>query len=259
MTTPKVATTISGLDPSGGAGHHVDIKVFHQCQVFGTGVLTLLTVQSTRGVKGVQMEPVPLVREQLEVLWSDIPPNAVKTGALGSSDMIEMVAEMIGAIDAPVVVDPVIVGKHGDRLAGEAEIDQMRRRLIPVADLLTPNRAEAAELTGMPVTNLEQMLAAGRALVQMGARHVVVKGGNAVADASDVLLSADQEITIPGRRVDGANLHGSGCVFSAAITAQLALGRPVDEAVRRAKEFVTLAIESAPALGHGIGPLNMHV
>jgi hydroxymethylpyrimidine/phosphomethylpyrimidine kinase len=249
------ALTIAGSDPSGGAGLQADLKTFHQHGVYGMAAVTLLTVQNTVSVSRVEVMPADLVRQQIEAVLSDIPPGAVKTGALGTAAIIEVVASL--RFGAPLVVDPVMVSKHGHALlAPEAQVALMTK-LLPVTTLLTPNTQEAAALLGMTVETLTQAELAAVALSKLGPKAVLVKGGHLTGpDAVDVLCLEGRIIHISGPRLDTKHTHGTGCTCSAAITAGLAKGQTLEDAVRAAKAWLTLALASPPAVGHGIGPVN---
>jgi hydroxymethylpyrimidine/phosphomethylpyrimidine kinase len=253
----KVALTIAGSDPSGGAGIQADLKTFHRFGVYGEAVITLLTAQNTQGVQRVEVVPADLVAEQIRAVVADIPPQAAKTGALGSAKVVEAVAEMAESFDFPLVIDPVIASKHGapmlDRDGRTAFLD----KLAPLAFLLTPNLEEAEALTSLRVRDLDGMAAAAEKLRTAGAKNVLVKGGHLEGEPVDLLLGANGEcrqFTVP--RIATRHTHGTGCTYSAAITAQLALGRPLLEAIACAKSFITKAIRGNPGLGRGSGPLN---
>jgi hydroxymethylpyrimidine/phosphomethylpyrimidine kinase len=249
-----VALTVAGSDPSGGAGIQADLKTFHQFGVYGEAVLTLITVQNTRSVSRVELLDAELVRQQLEAVMSDIPPAAAKTGALGSAAIIRVVAEAIGA--TPLVVDPVMISKHGAPLITAEAVDAMRLALFGKALLITPNLHEAAALTGLTVATEKQMVEAGRRLLAFGPKAVLIKGGHLAGRASDVLVTAESVDWFTSDRTDTPHTHGTGCTYSAAITALLARGIPLRDAVGRAKLFITEAIRTNPGLGHGQGPVN---
>ena len=255
----RVALTIAGSDPSGGAGLQADLKTFHRFGVYGEAVATLITVQNTRGVTRVDHLPADLVVAQIRAVIDDIPPQAAKTGALGSREVVQAVAEAAERFSFPLVVDPVMVSKHGARLMDEDACRVLAERLIPRAFLLMPNLDEAAMLAGFAVDDPISMLRAAKQLASLGAANVLVKGGHLRGDALDILYTSDggvREFCAP--RIDTPHTHGSGCTYSAAITAGLALGAPLADAVARAKEFVTAAIRTNPGLGSGSGPLNHH-
>ena len=249
-----VALTIAGSDPSGGAGIQADLKTFHQFRVYGEAVLTLITVQNTQSVTRVELLDPKLVRQQIDAVLNDIPPHAAKTGALGSAAIIAAVAEAIG--DTPLVVDPVMISKHGAPLISPDAVDALLRTLFPKALLITPNLHEAAALTGQPVETEEQMVTAARRLLDFGPTAVLVKGGHLAGQASDVLVTKETLDWFTAPRIDTPHTHGTGCTYSAAITALLASGSPLREAVQKAKTFITEAIQSNPGLGKGHGPVN---
>jgi hydroxymethylpyrimidine/phosphomethylpyrimidine kinase len=254
----KVALTIAGSDPSGGAGLQADLKTFHQHRVYGMSVLTLLTVQNTQRVEAIQMLAPEFVLSQLNAVLCDIPPDAAKTGAMGSAAVIEAVAERAERFSFPLVVDPVMISKHGDSLIDDAAIDVLQRKLVPLAFLITPNRQEAARLTQLEVADLPSMEKAARLIASMGAKNVLIKGGQDGADAVDLLWSDGRADLLRAPRITTFNTHGTGCVLSAAITARLANGDDLGTAVRAAKRFISVAIRTNPGLGNGKGPVNLH-
>jgi hydroxymethylpyrimidine/phosphomethylpyrimidine kinase len=249
-----VALSIAGSDPSGGAGIQADLKTFHRFGVYGEAVLTLLTVQNTQTVSRVELLDPELVREQIRAVITDIRPGAAKTGALGSAAIIRAVAEALD--DVPLVVDPVMISKHGAPLMAAEAGEELRRVLFPRALLVTPNLHEAAALTGLTVETEAQMVAAGRRLLAMGPEAVLVKGGHLEGKASDVLVTAGSLDWFTSDRTRTAHTHGTGCTYSAAITALLAAGAPLREAVAEAKRFIAAAIATNPGLGRGHGPVN---
>jgi len=252
-----VALTIAGSDPSGGAGLQADLKTFHRFGVYGEAVVTLITVQNTRGVTRVDPLAEDLVSAQIRAVLEDIPPHAAKTGALGSKEVVAAVADAAAGFRFPLVVDPVMIGKHGARFLDDDSLHVLIERLIPRAFLLTPNLDEAGALAGLAVNNRDSMIRAAEKLIALGAANVLVKGGHLPGDALDILYTGAGEIhEFTAARVATPHTHGSGCTYSAAITAELARGTPLVEAVRRAKDFVTRAILTNPGLGGGQGPLN---
>ena len=253
-----VALTIAGSDPSGGAGVQADLKTFHQFGVYGEAVIALLTVQNTQAVTKVEIMPASLVIAQLRAVVDDIPPHAAKTGALGDAAVIEAVAAEAAHFSFPLVVDPVMISKHGAALISDRARDVVRKRLLPVAFLVTPNLHEAEALTGRELTSVEAMRDAARQLVDLGAKAALVKGGHLVGDAIDVLFDGHDFHEYPAKRIDTPHTHGTGCTYSSAITAGLALGNSLSEAVRTAKAFITNAIATNPGLGSGNGPVNHH-
>jgi len=250
------ALTIAGSDPSGGAGIQADLKTFHQFGVYGMSVVTLLTVQNTTRVSSVDPLDAAYVEQQLDAVLEDIPPQAAKTGALGSREIIEAIARRAAGFAFPLVVDPVMISKHGAALLADSACDALTTQLLPHAFLVTPNLAEAAALAGIAVADLAAMEEAARRIAGLGAKAVLVKGGHLAADATDILFHEGHYERFPARRLDSRHTHGSGCTYSAAITAELAKGRPLIEAVSSAKRFITNAIAGAPGLGKGCGPVN---
>lgn len=250
MSGIPVALTIAGSDPSGGAGIQADLKTFHQFGVYGEAVVTLLTVQNSVTVKRVEVIDAALVVEQLIAVLEDIPPVAVKTGALGNESVIRAIAAV--TLNAPLVVDPVMISKHGAPLLPLEGQAALRELLVPKAFLITPNIPEAAALTGT-----EDMRQAALRLREQGARNVLVKGGHLEGGpALDILLVDGVFHEFTSERIDTRHTHGTGCTFSAAITAGLARGRTLLEAVGAAKRFVSEAIRTNPGLGCGSGPVN---
>lgn len=251
-----VAMTIAGSDPSGGAGIQADLKTFHQHGVYGTSVVTLLTVQNTQKVEAVEVLEPELIVRQLEAVLEDIPPAAAKTGALGNAAVIEALADRAARFTFPLVVDPVMISKHGTALLESDATVALKRKLLARALLVTPNLPEAAVLAERDVDDVTSMERAAAAIARLGPKHVLVKGGHRRDDAVDVLWSGGKITRLAGERIESKNTHGTGCVLSAAITARLARGEEVAAAVRGAKAFVAEAIRTNPGLGQGYGPLN---
>lgn len=257
VSVPSVALTIAGSDPSGGAGIQADLKTFHQFGVYGEAVITLLTVQNTHRVSRVDVMAPDLVIAQLNAVIEDIPPQAAKTGALGNREVVEALAARAAAFSFPLVVDPVMISKHGAPLLGDDAADALRARVIPVATVITPNLFEAEVLARRKVESLDDAHDAARAICDLGARAALVKGGHLDdGGATDVLCVGGEFHVYPARRVDTRHTHGTGCTYSAAITACLALGLDIPHAVARAKRFIAAAIEKNPGLGGGQGPVN---
>jgi hydroxymethylpyrimidine/phosphomethylpyrimidine kinase len=255
---PPVALTIAGSDPSGGAGIQADLKTFHQFGVYGEAVITLLTVQNTGGVSRVECMPPDLVTEQIRAVITDIPPGAAKTGALGNCEIIEAVGLLAADFRFPLVVDPVMVSKHGTALLTTDSIDILKTRLLPRAFLVTPNLEEAGILAGMQVQDVAAMRDAAVKLLGLGPQAVLVKGGHLAGDAIDVLLYRGEWTEFTAPRVETRNTHGTGCTYSAAIAASLAAGAELPAAIQSAKRYITEAIGSNPGLGRGSGPVNHH-
>ena len=251
-----VALTIAGSDPSGGAGIQADLKTFHQFHVYGQAAITLLTVQNTLGVSYVELVKPQLIHDQVTAIAGDIPPQAAKTGALGGVAQVETVAALAAHFTFPLVVDPVMVSKHGaPLLALEAEV-VMKTRLLPHCALVTPNIAEAERLSGLQICTITDMSEAARRIAALGAPAVLIKGGHLNGDPMDVLFCEGAVEFFSGRRIETRHTHGTGCTYSAAITALLARGLPLPAAVANAKKFIQEAIQTAPGAGHGTGPVN---
>lgn len=250
------ALTIAGSDPSGGAGVQADLKTFHQFRVYGEAVITLVTVQNTTRVSRIEVLPADLVREQIAAVLEDIPPAAAKTGALGSADVVRAVAAAARDFSFPLVVDPVTVSKHGLPLLPPEALAAVRDNLLPRAALLTPNLPEAEALGGFAIRTLQDARRAARAIADLGPRAVLVKGGHFENDATDILWDGASLREFRAARIATRHTHGTGCTYSAAITAGLAVGLSLGDAVARAKQFIDQAIRTNPGLGHGCGPVN---
>ena len=252
-----VALTIAGSDSGGGAGIQADLKTFAVLGVHGTSALTAITAQNTRGVTDILELPASLVREQIDAVVEDMGVHAAKTGMLSSAAIIEVVADAIARHGlGKLVVDPVMVAKGGAKLLRDDAVAALRARLVPLAAVLTPNLPEAGVLLGRRVASVAERAHAARDLVAMGARAAVVKGGHADGDVTDVFFDGSRLVELEAERIATLNTHGSGCVFSAAITAAMARGAEPLEAVREAKSFVTRAIARSLEIGHGHGPVN---
>jgi hydroxymethylpyrimidine/phosphomethylpyrimidine kinase len=249
MTSPiPVALTIAGSDPSGGAGIQADLKTFTAFGVYGTSVITALTAQNTRGVKSVEVVSAAFVKAQLSAVMTDVQITAIKTGMLANADLIVAIQRaLMSAPQLPLVLDPVMVSTSGHSLLAADAVDALRRLLIPRATLLTPNIPEAARLLGVEAaTSPEQMIAQAHALHQLGCRAVLLKGGHGDGGtATDILVVGDTVTRIEKPRLDTTNTHGTGCTLSAAITALLAQGIPLETACVRAKDYVWQALDSA--------------
>jgi hydroxymethylpyrimidine/phosphomethylpyrimidine kinase len=255
----RIALTIAGSDSGGGAGIQADLKTFAACGVYGTSAVTAVTAQNTLGVTAWEPVATELVIAQLEAIGDDLSPAAVKTGMLATAAIVEAVAAAIAALDLPnLVVDPVMIAKGGGRLLQEEAVAAIRTELLKLAEVVTPNVPEAEVLTGLSITTLDDMRTAARRIRTLGPRVVVVKGGHLPQGdlVVDVVCTPDAEFDLTGRRFETRHTHGTGCTFAAAIAAHLALGQPVDEALRSARAYLEGAIEHAPGLGAGHGPLN---
>ncbi|HOG23031.1 MAG TPA: bifunctional hydroxymethylpyrimidine kinase/phosphomethylpyrimidine kinase [Candidatus Omnitrophota bacterium] len=253
------ALTIAGSDPSGGAGLQADLKTFHQRRVYGMAVVSLLTVQNTRGVRAVHPLKPAQVISQLETVLEDICPRAAKTGALGNEGLIRAIARKAETFRFPLVIDPVMVSKHGARLLASSSVEALKKSLIPHAALVTPNIPEAEILAGIRIGNLSDMKKASRRILELGPRAVLLKGGHLKGASIDVFCDGKRMVLLKAPRIRTRHTHGTGCTYSAAITAELAKGRELLAAIRIAKRFVTKAIRTAPGLGRGAGPVNHFV
>ena len=254
----KVALTIAGSDSGGAAGIQADLRAFAAHRVFGTSAITAVTAQNTLGVTAVHVVPADIVTAQIEAVAADFPLDAVKTGMLATTAIVEAVAAAIESLQLPrVVVDPVMVAASGARLLEEEAVEALRRELLPLAAVVTPTAPEAEALTGRPVRTVADAREAARAIRRLGAAAVIVKGGHLEGpEVVDVLDDGREVVELRGPRVPGTSTHGTGCTFSAALAAGLALGLPLAEAAARAKAYVADAIRSAPGLGRGHGPLD---
>ncbi|MGW2835157.1 bifunctional hydroxymethylpyrimidine kinase/phosphomethylpyrimidine kinase [Streptomyces sp. NPDC001286] len=252
---PRVLT-VAGSDSGGGAGIQADLKTMLALGVHGMSVVTAVTAQNSLGVQGAWELPAEAVRAQYRSVVDDIGVQAVKTGMLASAELVALVAELIAGTDAPAVVDPVGVSKHGDPLLAESALDSMRERLLPVATVATPNLDEVAQLTGVRVQSEDELRKAAEAVLAYGPKWVLIKGGHLPGDAVDLLTDGSREHWLRAPRYDNRHTHGTGCTLASAIASQLAKGQPVPEAVRAAKEYVTGAIAAGFALGGGIGPVD---
>lgn len=253
-----VALTIAGSDPSGGAGIQADLKTFHQFGVYGEAAITLLTVQNTREVMRVECVDPALVTAQVRAVFDDIPPHAVKTGALGNAAIVHAVAALMRELKPTLVVDPVMISKHGTRLIEDDARAAILSELLPRALLVTPNLAEAAALAGIEVDCADSMEQAARRIHDATGASVLVKGGHLAGAATDILFTGAELHTFPAERIWTTHTHGTGCTYSAAITACLAIGLDLRESVARAKSYITEAIRTNPGLGSGAGPVNHH-
>ncbi|MGJ7920061.1 bifunctional hydroxymethylpyrimidine kinase/phosphomethylpyrimidine kinase [Neobacillus sp. LXY-4] len=258
MVTNK-ALTIAGSDSGGGAGIQADLKTFQELAVFGMSALTAVTAQNTLGVHGVYPLTSEAVIKQIQAIGDDLGVDALKTGMLFSAEIIEAVSAQIKHYQwNNVVVDPVMIAKGGASLLQDEAIAALKEHLLPLAMVVTPNIPEAEVITGMVIKTLDDKREAARKIVDLGAKHVVVKGGHdeEQEEAMDVLFDGQEFSYFNSKRILTKNTHGTGCTFSAAITAGLASGQNAHEAVARAKKFIQAAIEDDLKLGQGHGPTN---
>ncbi len=254
----KIALTIAGSDSGGGAGVQADLKTFAAHGVYGTSAITAVTAQNTVGVTGIAALPTDIVTAQIEAVAGDIGVDAVKTGMLASAAIVEAVAAAIDTLELPsVVVDPVMIAKSGDRLLEAEAVAALKSELLRRAFVVTPNIPEAEVLAGMSIASLADAREAARRILALGPAAVIVKGGHLEGpEVIDLLYDGREFRELRGPRVEGRHTHGTGCTFSAAIAANLALGRPLAEAAERARHYVAGAIRHGLAIGHGHGPLD---
>jgi hydroxymethylpyrimidine/phosphomethylpyrimidine kinase len=248
---------LAGSDSGGGAGVQADIKAVTMMGGFAATAITAITVQNTLGVHGVHPLPLEVITAQARAVLEDIGTDAVKTGMLGSVEVVETVAALLDEAKAPAVVDPVMVAKGGHPLLPDAAVEAVRRLMITRAALLTPNTPEAEALTGLEVRDIDGQRRAGEALLKLGAKAVLMKGGHVDGPTViDLLMTADGETVLEAERIDTRHTHGTGCTLASACAAGLALGRPLEVAVAEAWAYVGEAIRRAPGLGGGHGPLD---
>jgi hydroxymethylpyrimidine/phosphomethylpyrimidine kinase len=254
----RIALTIAGSDSGAGAGIQADLKTFAAHGVYGTSVITAVTAQSTLGVTAFEALTASIVRAQIEAVAADLPPAAVKTGMLANAAIVEAVAAAVHELRLPMlVVDPVMIAKSGARLLDDAAVVAMKASLLRLAYVVTPNIPEAEALTGLAIRSDGDRREAARRIAALGAAAVVIKGGHLPSDdIVDLLYDGRSFTEFRGERVPGRHTHGTGCTFASAVTAQLALGRTLEEAVPLAQRYVAGAIRHAPGLGQGHGPVD---
>lgn len=253
----KTALTIAGSDSSGGAGIQADIKTMTANGVYAMSAVTALTAQNTTGVTGIMESSPDFLAQQLDCIFTDIVPDAVKTGMVASVPLIEVIAAKLRQYGAgKVVVDPVMVATSGARLISEDAVTALKEQLLPLATVLTPNIPEAEVLSGRTVADAAGMEEAARAIGEAYGCAVLCKGGHRVNDADDLLWYGGKTAWFRGRRIDNPNTHGTGCTLSSAIAANLAKGFRLEEAVERAKDYLSGALADMLNLGKGAGPMN---
>ena len=253
----KTALTIAGSDSSGGAGIQADIKTMTANGVYAMSAITALTAQNTTGVYGILEATPDFLASQLDCIFTDIYPDAVKTGMVSSSALIQVIADKLKQYKAQnVVVDPVMVSTSGSRLLTEEAVDTLKDLLLPLATLLTPNIPEAEALSGLSIADASDMERAARAISETYGCSVLCKGGHHVSDADDLLWQNGSGKWYRGHRIDNPNTHGTGCTLSSAIASNLAKGYPLDAAVERAKAYISGALDSMLDLGRGSGPMD---
>jgi len=253
------ALTIAGSDSGGGAGIQADLKTFQELNVFGMSALTAVTAQNTLGVHGVYPMTAGAVIKQIQAIGDDIGLDALKTGMLFSAEIIEAVAEQINNYKwRNVVIDPVMIAKGGASLLQSEAVSALKNYILPLATIITPNIPEAEELIGMRVRNEHDKKEAAKRLFDLGVKNIVIKGGHdeETQEATDLLFDGKEFYQFTSKRINTKNTHGTGCTFSAAITAELAKGATVYDAVVTAKAFILAAIEDDLGIGNGHGPTN---
>ena len=253
----KTALTIAGSDCSGGAGVQADLKTMSALGVFGMSVIVSVVAENTARVLSIEDISPKVIADQIDAVFEDIPPDAVKVGMLSTPACMEAVAAGLKKYrPRHVVIDPVMYAKNGSPLMQESAISALRSTVLPLATLLTPNIPAAEALAGLEISSEADMREAARRIQALGPQNVLVKGGHAQGEARDVLLCGEDFHVFASRRIPTKNTHGTGCTLSSAIAAYLARGEALPEAVRKAKEYVTGAIEHALPLGHGCGPTH---
>ncbi|MBU3106788.1 bifunctional hydroxymethylpyrimidine kinase/phosphomethylpyrimidine kinase [Clostridium gasigenes] len=258
MKNYKIPTlTIAGSDSSGGAGVQADLKTFSAIGTYGMSVITAVTAQSTQGVFLVEELSEEIIKRQIEVVFDDIEPKAVKIGMVSSPEIIKIIVDTLKKYNPQyLVVDPVMISKGGYSLLKPEAKKNLIEYLIPMAYVITPNTLEAEEITGIKINNLDDMKEAGYKILELGPKYVLMKGGHLEGDAVDVLIGLDKFEVYREERLNIKNTHGTGCTLSSAITSYLALGKSIDESVKLSKEYITEAIRNSFDIGKGIGPVH---
>ena len=253
----KTALSIAGSDCSGGAGIQADLKTMTMHGVYAMSAITALTAQNTTGVSGIVEVSPDFLRQQIDMIFCDIPPDAVKIGMVPSPQLVEVLADRLTFWKAaPVVVDPVMVASSGASLMKATTLGTLVNRLLPLATLATPNIPEAEALTGMTIHTKDQMIAAATAIHTQWGCAVLLKGGHSLHHADDLLLTDGAVQWLPGKRIHNPNTHGTGCTLSAAIVSNLAIGYDLSTSVRMAKDYISGALSAMLNLGKGSGPVN---
>lgn len=253
----KNVLTIAGSDSCGGAGIQADLKTFSAQGTYGMSVITAVTVQNTQGVFGCQDIDPEIIKGQIDAIFTDIEVSAVKIGMVSRIETIHAIAEKLEQYQPRnIVLDPVMISKSGFDLMQPEAKDTLIRRLLPLAYLITPNLPEAEVITGRKIETLAEMEEAAKAIYAMGPKNVLIKGGHLEGEATDLLYDGKQLLTLQSERIHTKNTHGTGCTLSSCIAANLARGKSVEEAVRIAKDYITIAIAHALDIGKGVGPTN---
>ena len=252
----KTALTIAGSDSCGGAGIQADIKTMTMNGVYAMSAITALTAQNTTGVTGIMEVTPEFLASQLDAVFTDIYPDAIKTGMVASSDLIRVISSKLKEYKAKnIVVDPVMVATSGAKLISDDAIETLKQELLPLADVITPNIPEAEVLSGMTIRNEDDMIAAAKVICEKFGCSVLCKGGHQINDANDLLYRNGSYVWFKGKRIDNPNTHGTGCTLSSAIASNLAKGEDMDNAVKNAKDYISGALAAMLDLGKGSGPL----
>lgn len=254
----KTALTIAGSDSSGGAGIQADIKSMSANGVFAMSVITAITAQNTMGVFGIEDISPEMIKSQIKVIFDDIKVDAVKIGMVSKIESIKAISEALREIKdlPPVVLDPVMVSTSGYKLLSDDAKETLIKELFPLSTLITPNLPEVEEILGIKIEDVEDIKEAAKKLKKLGTKYVLIKGGHLKDDATDLLFDGENFIYFKEQKINTNNTHGTGCTLSSAIAASLAKGMSIEEAVREAKEYITLAIKHGFKIGHGVGPTN---
>lgn len=256
MTLP-IGLTVAGTDPTGGAGIFADLKAMHSRGVYGMAAVTSLTAQNTLGVQDVYNVPADFIDKELNSIFSDEVPHAMKTGMVAEADMMTVIAEYIRKYNIPYVMDPVMIATSGDRLMTDTSMATLIDTLLPLSHIVTPNLHEAEAIANMTIRTEEDIHRALKIFVdEMGAASVIIKGGHLSGDATDYLYDGKNISALTRARIDTDQTHGTGCTFSGVLTAELAKGRTVEESFRTGKAYITSAIQNSPGIGKGSGPVN---
>ena len=249
--------TIAGSDSSGGAGIQADIKTMTANGVYAMSAVTALTAQNTTGVTNIMEVTPDFLSDQIDAIFTDIFPDAVKTGMVSSTELIEVISDKLKEYDAKnIVVDPVMVATSGAKLISDDAIETLKKRLLPIATVITPNIPEAEVLSGLEIKSEEDMIAAAKAIYEAFGCAVLCKGGHQINDANDLLYRDGDFVWFKGRRIDNPNTHGTGCTLSSAIASNLAKGNDLDTSVKNAKDYISGALAAMLDLGKGSGPMN---
>lgn len=256
----KKVLTIAGSDCSGGAGIQADLKTICAHRLYGMSVITALTAQNTTGVYGVMEAGADFVAKQIDCVFTDIPPDAVKIGMVASPEIIRVIAKKLKEYNAKnIVIDPVMVATSGSKLISDSSAEVLSTLLLPLGTIITPNLAEAQQLSGIEIKTTEAMEKSAKIIAENINGSVLIKGGHLETTADDLLYTNGKAIWYSGKRVNSANTHGTGCTLSSAIACNLAMGYSLEESVKNAKAYITRAIQAGLNLGKGSGPLQHNV